>query len=97
MDSGMDGFDETQSLLSETTRGLAALSGDIASLNFNSHDDASIQSAIRTMEQAIDERARAFANNATVMATAQELKTSYRTRIEDMVREARVEGEGDET
>jgi hypothetical protein len=77
--------------LTETARGIEALSGDIADLSFNPHDDAAVAAAIRHVEQAIDDRSAPYRNNAEVMQLASNMKLSYTERIEEMVRKARDE------
>ena len=87
----ISGLDALQKRLAETASGIEALSGDIAHLEFNPHDDTAVAAAIQQMERAIDERAAPYRTNRDVMQMAANLKQSYTARIGEMVRSAREE------
>ena len=85
----ISGLEALQERLAQTARGVEVLSGDIAHLDFDPHDDAAVATAIQQMETAIDERAAPYRNNPEVLQTAANMKQSYTERINQMVRSAR--------
>ena len=49
--SGIEGFDQLQRQLAEAQAAMAALNGEVAKLQFDPGDPASVEAAVRTMEQ----------------------------------------------
>jgi len=76
-------------ILDEVRRALAALDGDIAMVEFDANDPASVQTAIREMELAIDGKIEAFSGNETVLEIAAVLKEKYREELIERAAAAR--------
>jgi hypothetical protein len=60
---------------------VASLDGEIATLRFNPNDPASVQQALREMEQALESKTAAYSSNALVAKIAEEAKEAFRKRI----------------
>lgn len=93
--SKFKGFDKITRELSDAQKVLEDLDGQIGTVNFNPDDPESIEAAISSMEQIIDERVGRYASNNIIGPMADEMKTSYRQAILDRAAEARVNGEDD--
>jgi len=85
------GFDKLQRDLEDAQHAFQSLDGTIASLSFDSGSQASIDSAIRQMEDAIDVKTSLYRGNAMVEQVAQGLKEQYRAAILKRAAEARGE------
>jgi hypothetical protein len=70
----IDGLGDFARKLRELGEATTALNGDITELRVDPHDPASIESAIRQMEMAIDERVSSYAHNDLVSGISEELK-----------------------
>ena len=75
------GLDKLQRDLKDAQRALASLDGEITRLRFNPNDPASVQQAIRQMEQAVDSKTAAYSSNPLVAKIAQGTKEAFRKRI----------------
>jgi hypothetical protein len=93
--SKLKGFDKITRELNDAQKVLGDLDGQIGTVNFNPDDPESIEAAISSMEQIIDERVGRYANNSIIGPMADEMKTSYRQAILDRAAEARVNGKDD--
>ncbi|MBU8541770.1 gp58-like family protein [Falsiroseomonas tokyonensis] len=83
------GLDKLQRELKDAQRAFQSLDGTIATLQFDPHDPASVQGAIRQMESAIDSKTAPYRNNAMVMQIAGGMKDAYRKAIREKAQEAR--------
>lgn len=79
---GIGGFDKLQRQLQQAQRAVAGLDGEIAEIEFDPGDQASVEAAIRQMEQAIDTKVgQNAANNPLVHQIVQGLKDQYRAAM----------------
>ena len=91
----LKGFDRLQRELEEAQRAMDELDGDIGVVNFDAKDPNSIEVAIQSVSQMIDERIGRYASNQFVAPIIEELKEKYREGILQKAAEARLEGEKD--
>jgi hypothetical protein len=75
------GLDSLQKMLGDASRAFEKLDGEIAELNFDPDDPASVRAAIRSMEIAIDRKVGAFKSNAMVAQLIPQMKAKYRDVI----------------
>jgi hypothetical protein len=81
LDIKITGLDEFQRELADAQHCLEALDGTITTLKFNPADPESVQTAIKTMESAVDSKIAPYRHNALVSQVAQDLKEQYRKGI----------------
>jgi hypothetical protein len=86
------GLDTLQKNLADAQKALAALDGELGSVNFNPHDPSSIEAAIAEVERMVDERLGAYASNPIVGPLAEQMKEKYREGILAKAAEARSAG-----
>lgn len=91
--SGLDGLTKQ---LKEAQKALAALDGQIGTVNFDPNDPGSIEAAIRQVELMIDQRAGAYARNPIIAPLIEKLKEQYREGIIQKAAAARLEGDQDD-
>lgn len=89
------GLDKLTRELDEAQKAMAELDGEFGAVNFNPHDPESIEAAIQSVEQMIDDRLGRYARNSIIGPMGEEMKVSYRQAILDKAAEARLEGESD--
>ncbi|WP_197340902.1 hypothetical protein [Ralstonia solanacearum] len=82
----MEGLEKLTKEFDEASRVLKSLDGEIATVPVVPGDDASIQAAIRRIEQAIDSKAARYRNNPLVSALVTQLKETYRDHILELGR-----------
>ena len=87
------GLDELIRGVGELEKAMAALDGDIASVNFNPNDPQSIEAAIQQTEAAIDERVGGYGQNEMVQKIVTELKEKSRQSILERAAVSRAEEE----
>lgn len=75
------GFDKLTKTLDDASRAFKELDGTITEVRFDPNDQASIDEAIRTMENAIDQKVGAFRSNPMVAQLIPEMKARYRDGI----------------
>lgn len=90
------GLDKLQSDLKEAERALSELDGELGVVNFNPHDPASIEAAIQSVYQMVDERAGQYASNPIVGPLIEQMKEKYRENILQKASEARLKANEDE-
>lgn len=90
------GFDKLQRQLKDAQKALSAIDGELGKVHFNPDDPASIDGAIKEMENILDERVGQYASNPIVAPLIEGAKESYRQAILDKAAEARLEGENGE-
>lgn len=89
----LKGLNQLQRQLKEAQEVLQNLDGDLCKVNFNPHDPASIEEAIRQVERVIDERIGQHASNPIIQPLAGEMKERYRSEILDRAAASRLEDE----
>jgi hypothetical protein len=75
------GLDDLQLQLEQAQRAFAALDGDLITLKFDPENQASIDAAIASMEQAIDAKAAPFRGNMLIDSIIPQIKEKYRIGI----------------
>ncbi|MFQ2186221.1 MULTISPECIES: hypothetical protein [Aeromonas] len=84
------GLDELQNELSKAQLALEELDGELGTVNFNPNDPASIEAAIQSVCQMVDERAGQYASNSIVGPLLEQMKETYRENILQHAAEARL-------
>jgi hypothetical protein len=92
----IEGLDKLQRELAEAQKAFAEVDGELGSVSFDPESPASIEIAIITMEQLIDERLGTYSNNSLVGPMICEMKDKYRTAIIDRAAKARLGGQTDD-
>lgn len=87
------GLNELSRKMKELEKAIAALDGEIGSVNFDPNDPQSIEVAIQKMEQAVDERVGDYSRNEMIEGIVSEVKERYRQAILERASEARNEQE----
>lgn len=87
------GLNELSRKMKELEKAIAALDGEIGSVNFDPNDPQSIEVAIQKMEQAVDERVGDYSRNDMIEGIVSEVKERYRQAILERASEARNEQE----
>lgn len=90
--SGLDGLSRQ---LEDAQKALSELDGELGTVKFNPDDPASIEAAIRQIEDIIDERVGQYASNPFVAPMIDGLKEQYREGIIEQAAAARL-NEGEE-
>lgn len=90
------GLDKLQKDLKEAQRALSELDGELGTVNFNPHDPASIEAAIQSVYQMVDDRAGQYASNPVVGPLIEQMKETYRENILQKAAEARLKPDEDE-
>ena len=75
------GFDNLQRQLEDAQRAFKALDGQLATVRFDADNPQSIESAIRTMESAIDDKVAPYRNNPFVAPLIPKMKAKYREAL----------------
>lgn len=89
------GLDRLSRELEEAQEAFSEIDGDLGSVNFDPNDPASIESAIQSMEEMIENRLGRFADNSIVAPMMSEMKEKYREAIVEKAAEARLENGDD--
>jgi len=87
------GLNELSRKMKELEKAIAALDGEIGSVNFDPNDPQSIEVAIQKMAQAVDERVGDYSRNDMIEGIVSEVKERYRQAILERASEARNEQE----
>lgn len=90
------GLDKLQRELAESQRALSELNGELGTVNFDPHDPASIEAAIQSANQMIDQRVGQYASNAIIGPLIDQMKETYREGIIEKAAAARLESKQDE-
>jgi len=77
----MEGLEKLTKEFDEAARVFQSLDGEVATVPVVPGDDASIQAAIRQIEQTIDSKAARYRDNPLVSALVAQLKATYRDQI----------------
>lgn len=89
----IEGLDKLQKELEQARRAFEDLDGDIGKVSFDPSDPASINSAIVSMEQMLDERVGRYANNELVAPMIDAAKEQFRDAIIQKASQARLEAD----
>ncbi|KZY42700.1 MULTISPECIES: hypothetical protein [Pseudoalteromonas] len=84
------GLDKLQKDLKNAEKALNELDGQLGVVNFDPHDPASIEAAIQSVNQIIDNRIEPYASSPIVGSLAEQMKESYRESILQKAAEARL-------
>jgi hypothetical protein len=87
------GLDKLTKDLSDATKALEGLDGELGTVSFNPTDPASIEAAIQEVERLVDEQVGAYASNPIIGPLAESMKENYRTGLLDRAAAARLEGD----
>jgi hypothetical protein len=82
----IEGLDKLQRELQDAERAMRTLDGTIAQLKFDPDDRQSVQSAIRQMETAIDNKVGRYRGNALVSQLVANMKEQYRQKILELAK-----------
>ncbi len=77
----INGLDKLQRDLDEAQRAIASLDGTIATLAFDPNNPASVEEAVRQMEDAVDKRVSSYGHNALIARVTQGAKEQFRRQI----------------
>jgi len=88
------GLDGLQKELEKLSQALQSLDGQLANVRFDPSDPASIESAIKEIEKAIDAKAAPYSDNPMVASVVEQLKETYRRGILERAAAARLSGDG---
>lgn len=87
------GLDELQKELNEAQRALSELDGELGAISFNPHDPASIEAAIQSVCQMVDNRIDQYSSNSIVGHLIDQVKEAYRENILQKAAEARLKAD----
>ncbi len=87
----ISGLDKLTKQLSEAEKALGNLDGDLASVNFDPEDPASIDAAIQELYRTIDQKIGSYSNNPLIDQMVGGLKEQGRQAILDKAAAARLE------
>ena len=82
-DIKMNGLDEMTNHLKKLQSFMSEIDGDIGTVNFNAKDQDSVNQAIANMEKMIDEKAKNYQHNQSIMELVEEMKGNYKQQILD--------------
>lgn len=85
------GLDKLQKDLKNAEQALNELDGELGVVNFDPHDPASIEGAIQSVSQIINNRIEPYAGSPIVESLAEQVKESYRETILQKAAEARLQ------
>lgn len=89
----IEGLDELQKELSEASKAMEEMDGELGSVSLNPHDPSSIEAAISRTNQMIDEKLGSYSDNSIIGPMIEELKEKYRDSLLEKAAEARLKGE----
>lgn len=89
------GLDQLQRELDDAQRALSNLEEDFGSVTFDPQDPLSIETAIQSINNLIDEKLGEFATNPLVSQLADSMKEAYRDAILQKAAEARLQADED--
>jgi hypothetical protein len=87
------GLDKLQKELKQAEQALSELNGELAVVNFNPHEPASIEAAIQSVNRMIDNRIEPYSDNSIIGSLADQMKESYRENILQKAAEARLQSD----
>lgn len=90
------GLDKLQRELAEAQRALRDLDGELGTVSFDPFDPASIEAAIQSVNQMVDQRGGRYASNPIMEPMIEQMKKVYRDRIVEKAAVARLKPKEDE-
>lgn len=87
------GLDELQKELNEAQRALSELDGELGAVSFNPRDPVSIEAAIQSVCQMVDNRIGQYSSNSVVGPLIDQVKEAYRENILQKAAEARLKAD----
>jgi uncharacterized coiled-coil DUF342 family protein len=84
----MEGLNELRQTLEAISNAVQELEGQLTSVQFNPHDEASIEAAISKINAEVDARLAPYRSNAIVSNVAAEVKVKFAEGIRKRAREA---------
>lgn len=88
-------LDKLQRELTDATKALEALEGQITEVRYNPDDPSSVEGAIAQVEAAMDVKIGPYRGSNIVEQPAQNMKAKYREQILDRAAEARMTGDSE--
>lgn len=92
----VDGFDKFQKELKQAQLAVREVQGELGTVQFDAQDPVSIETAISTVNEMLDERLGKFSSNPLVGAMLDQLKEGYREGILERAASARLSAEAGE-
>lgn len=89
------GIDKLQKELKQAEQALSELDGELGVVKFDPHEPASIEAAIQSVNQMIDNRIEPYIDNPIVGPLAVQMKEIYRENILQKAAEARLQSDED--
>lgn len=89
------GLGKLQRELKEAERAMEELDGELGSVSFDPQDPQSIEIAIQTAFQIVDERVGRYSSNQIVGPLIDQIKETYRENLVEMAAKARLEAKDD--
>ncbi len=86
----MTGLKELQKKLDDLAKFAAEMDGELARVSFDPNDPSSIETAIQTACDSVDERANSYPRNDMVQKLAEQAKESFREQILERAAAARL-------
>lgn len=90
------GLDKLQKELNDAQKALSELDGTLGEVHFDPDDPSSIEGAIQTANQLIDERVGKYSSNSIIGPLVDDMKETYRSNILGKAAEARLADKGGE-
>lgn len=88
------GLDKLQKNLKDASRALSDLDGELGVISFDPNDPVSIEVALQSVEQMVDERVGRYSQNPIARSVAKKMKEKYRKMILQKASESRLKGRG---
>lgn len=89
------GIDKLQKELKQAEQALSELDGELGVVKFDPHEPSSIEAAIQSVNQMIDNRIEPYIDNPIVGPLAVQMKEIYRESILQKAAEARLQSDED--
>lgn len=87
----ISGLDHLKKMTDQLSKFAEKVEGDLANVSFDPSDPSSIEDAIQTVSDAIDEKSESFKNNKLIGALTEQLKERSRNYILERAAAARLE------
>ena len=84
------GLDKLQRELAEAQRALSDFDDELGTVRFDPHDPSSIEAAIQSVNQMVDQRVGQYASNPIVGPMIDQMKEAYRQSIVEKAAAARL-------
>lgn len=84
------GLDKLQWELAEAKRAMSELNGELCTVPFDPHDPSSIEAAIQSANQMVEQRLGQYASNPFVEPMIDQIKEEYRESIVKIAAAARL-------